>query len=65
MKEREGQKRFFGEWLGGATVYSEHAHSPLADRHDLVPITGALAKRWLANGSRRRDCCWRTCPPRS
>jgi truncated hemoglobin YjbI/ankyrin repeat protein len=49
VKEREGQKRFFGEWLGGATVYSERAHSSLADRHDLLPITGALAERWLAH----------------
>src|SRR4051812_13804014 len=49
MNEREGQKRFFGEWLGGATAYSERAYWALADRHDLLPITRALAERWLAH----------------
>src|SRR5262245_32178171 len=38
--EREAQKRFFAEWLGGGdTAYSDRAHLPLAHRHDLLPIT--------------------------
>ena len=45
--EREAQRRFFAEWLGGDTVYSDRAHLPLAHRHDLLPITRALAERWL------------------
>src|SRR5258705_5717809 len=47
--EREAQKRFFVEWLGGGTSYSDHAHLPLKHRHDLLPITRALAERWLAH----------------
>jgi hypothetical protein len=31
--EREAQKRFFAEWLGGETAYSDRAHLPLAHRH--------------------------------
>jgi truncated hemoglobin YjbI/ankyrin repeat protein len=47
--EREAQKRFFAEWLGGDTCYSDRAHLPLKHRHDLLPITRALAERWLAH----------------
>jgi truncated hemoglobin YjbI len=47
--EREAQKRFFAEWLGGDTAYSDRAHLPLAHRHDLLPITHALAERWLGH----------------
>jgi truncated hemoglobin YjbI/ankyrin repeat protein len=47
--ERAAQKRFFAEWLGGDTGYSDHAHLPLKHRHDLLPITGALAEKWLAH----------------
>ena len=47
--EREGQKRFFTEWLGGEPVYSDRAHLPIKHRHDLLPITPALARRWLAH----------------
>jgi truncated hemoglobin YjbI/ankyrin repeat protein len=47
--EREAQKRFFAEWLGGDTGYSDRAHLPLKHRHDLLPITGALAEKWLAH----------------
>ena len=47
--EREAQKRFFVEWLGGDTAYSDRAHLPLAHRHDLLPITPALAERWLGH----------------
>jgi truncated hemoglobin YjbI/ankyrin repeat protein len=47
--EREAQKRFFTEWFGGDTGYSDRAHLPLKHRHDLLPITPALAHRWLAH----------------
>src|SRR5215470_9312621 len=47
--ERSAQKRFFTEWLGGEGVYSDQAHVPLAHRHDLLPITRALAGKWLAH----------------
>jgi truncated hemoglobin YjbI/ankyrin repeat protein len=47
--EREGQKRFFTEWLGGDEGYSERAYLPLKHRHDLLPITPLLAERWLAH----------------
>jgi truncated hemoglobin YjbI len=47
--EREAQKRFFTEWLGGVTRYSDHTHLPLKHRHDLLPITRTLAEKWLAH----------------
>jgi hemoglobin len=47
--ERHAQTRFFTEWLGEDTSYSDHAHLPLKHRHDLLPITRALAERWLAH----------------
>jgi len=47
--EREAQKRFFAEWLGGDIIYSDRAYLPLKHRHDLLPITRALAERWLAH----------------
>jgi truncated hemoglobin YjbI len=47
--EREAQKRFFTEWLGGERSYSERAFHTLKQRHDLLPITSALAGRWLAH----------------
>ena len=48
-KGREGQKRFFTEWLGGDRGYSESAYHSLKQRHDLLPITGEIAERWLAH----------------
>jgi truncated hemoglobin YjbI/ankyrin repeat protein len=47
--ERDRQKRFFAEWLGGAGSYSSSAHLPLKHRHDLLPITRTLADKWLAH----------------
>jgi truncated hemoglobin YjbI/ankyrin repeat protein len=47
--EREAQKRFFTEWLGGERRYSDHAHLPLKHSHDLLPITRPLAGKWLAH----------------
>src|SRR5207253_6436533 len=49
VNERETQKRFFTEWLGGNAAYSDRAHAPLKHRHDLLPITRALAGKWLAH----------------
>jgi hemoglobin len=48
-REREAQKRFFNEWLGGEGEYSSIAHVPLKHRHDLLPITRTLAGKWLAH----------------
>jgi truncated hemoglobin YjbI/ankyrin repeat protein len=45
--EREAQKRFFTDWLGGEGNYRPQL--PLKHRHDLLPITSALAGRWLAH----------------
>jgi truncated hemoglobin YjbI len=48
-RERQAQKRFFTEWFGGETSYSDRAYLPLKHRHDLLPITPALAQRWLVH----------------
>jgi truncated hemoglobin YjbI/ankyrin repeat protein len=47
--EREALKRFFSEWLGGASHYSSTAQLALKHRHDLLPITRLLAGKWLAH----------------
>jgi truncated hemoglobin YjbI/ankyrin repeat protein len=47
--EREAQRRFFAEWLGGDTSYSDRAYMPLKHRHDLLPITRAHAERWFTH----------------
>jgi truncated hemoglobin YjbI/ankyrin repeat protein len=47
--EHAAQKRFFTEWLGGESCYSDRAYMPLKHRHDLLPITRALAERWLTH----------------
>ena len=46
---RSMQKLFFAEWLGGPRRYSERAHAGLSQRHDGLPITSALASRWLGH----------------
>ena len=46
---RAMQKLFFAEWLGGPGRYSEQAHAGLRHRHDGLPITPALASRWLGH----------------
>jgi len=46
---RSMQKLFFAEWLGGPCRYSEQAHAGLRHRHDSLPITPALASRWLGH----------------
>jgi truncated hemoglobin YjbI len=46
---RSMQKLFFAEWLGGPRRYSEQAHAGLRHSHDGLPITPALADRWLGH----------------
>ena len=46
---RSMQKLFFAEWLGGPRRYSEQSHAGLRHRHDGIPITPALARRWLGH----------------
>ena len=46
---RRMQKLFFAEWLGGPGRYSEQAHAGLKHSHDGLPITPALARRWLGH----------------
>ena len=46
---RAMQKLFFAEWLGGPPRYSEGSHAGLRHRHDGLPITPALAGRWLGH----------------
>lgn len=44
---RMRQKRFFTEWLGGPLRYSESAWGGLYQHHEDLPITQAVADRWL------------------
>jgi truncated hemoglobin YjbI/ankyrin repeat protein len=46
---RSMQKLFFAEWLGGPRRYSEQAYAGLRHSHDGLPITPALADRWLGH----------------
>ena len=46
---RSMQRLFFAEWLGGPRRYSEQAHAGLRHSHDGLPITPALADRWLGH----------------
>jgi len=48
-RSRSMQKLFFAEWLGGPDRYSEQAHAGLRHSHDGLPITLALADRWLGH----------------
>jgi truncated hemoglobin YjbI/ankyrin repeat protein len=45
--ERDKQKRFFAEWLGGPPRYSESAWGALYQHHEDLPITTSIAERWL------------------
>ncbi len=56
-RERRNQKRFFGEWLGGAARNSDSSHSLLQHQHDGLPITRALAGRWLGHFRRALEAC--------
>ena len=46
---RSRQKRFFAEWLGGPSRYSESAWGALYQHHEDLPITSAVAERWLSH----------------
>lgn len=48
-RDRNGQKRFFAEWLGGPPRYSESSWGGLYHRHEDLPITTELAARWLGH----------------
>ena len=52
---RSTSKLFFAEWLGGPGRYSEQAHAGLGHRHDGLPITPALASRWLGHFHRAME----------
>ena len=49
------QKLFFAEWLGGPGRYGERAHAGLRQRHGGLPITPALARRWLGHFHRAME----------
>jgi hemoglobin len=49
------QKRFFAEWLGGPSRYSESAWGALYQHHEDVPVTRLLADRWLDHLSEALD----------
>ena len=58
--EREAQKRFFVEWLGGDTAYSDRAYLPLRTATICCPSRARLQRggsRISATRSMRR---WRT-----
>src|SRR5438874_5301234 len=46
---RNRQKLFFAEWLGGPPRYSESAWGALYHQHEDLPITRAVAERWLGH----------------
>lgn len=46
---RTRQKRFFAEWLGGPPHYSESAWGALYQHHEDLPISQAVAERWLGH----------------
>jgi len=54
-RSRSMQKLFFAEWLGGPGRYSEQAYAGLSHTHDGLPITAALADRWLGHFRRAME----------
>jgi len=48
-RRRRTQKAFYAEWLGGPRHFSEQAHAGMRQIHDGLPITQALAERWLGH----------------
>jgi truncated hemoglobin YjbI/ankyrin repeat protein len=54
-KQRNRQKRFFAEWLGGPPGYSESAWGALYRHHEDLPITPMVAERWLDHLRRTLD----------
>jgi truncated hemoglobin YjbI/ankyrin repeat protein len=53
---RTKQKRFFVEWLGGPPFYSESAWGALYQHHEDLPVTAAVAERWLEHLSAALAC---------
>ena len=48
--ERENQKKFFEEWLGGEPLYSQHvASAGLRQRHTHIHINADDAQAWLGH----------------
>jgi truncated hemoglobin YjbI/ankyrin repeat protein len=54
-RTRSMQKLFFAEWLDGPRRYSEQAYAGLSHAHDGLPITPALADRWLGHFRRAME----------
>jgi truncated hemoglobin YjbI len=52
---RSMQKLFFAQWLDGPRRYSAQAYKGLGPGHDGLPITPALAGRWLGHFRRAMD----------
>jgi len=52
---RSMSKLFFAEWLGGPRHYSEQSHAGMRQRHGDLPITPALAGRWLGHFRRAME----------
>jgi len=52
---RSMQKLFFAEWLDGPRRYSARAYKGLGPSHDGLPITPALAGRWLGHFRRAME----------
>jgi truncated hemoglobin YjbI/ankyrin repeat protein len=52
---RPGTKLFFAEFLGGPRRYSERAYAGMGHTHDGLPITTALAGRWLRHFRRATE----------
>ena len=52
---RSMQKLFFAEWLDGPRRYSAQAYKGLGSSHDGLPITPALAGRWLEHFRRAME----------
>ena len=46
---RSMSRLFFAEWLGGPRRYSEQSYAGMRQRHVDLPITPALADRWLGH----------------
>jgi truncated hemoglobin YjbI/ankyrin repeat protein len=55
VARRSMSKLFFTEWLGGPRRYSEQAYKGLGPSHAGLPITPALAGRWLGHFRRAME----------
>jgi hemoglobin len=55
VARRSMSKLFFAEWLGGPRRYSEQAYKGLGPSHAGLPITPALAGRWLGHFRRAME----------